>query len=625
MACDQNTMSARRPPKPPDRARALHHLARAAETGKPTQPKDTSDITVTSEPQRHPFARLWHSYLRKHLPWLMLAAVLMIIEGSTLGALSYMLEPMFDEVFVAGRSDLVFWVWLGIFGLFAARAIAGMTQRIIMASVSFRTSSALQEDLLAHTLNLDNAFYQANPPGVLIERVQGDVLAIQHTWNTLILGAGRDTIALISLMIVAILVDPMWTLVAVIGAPLLMVPSLIVQRYIRKKSFALRDIAGRRTTRLDEIFHGITPIKLNTMEAYQKSRFRSVTAEHITASVKTQAGNATIPGIVDLSVGFGFFAVMLYGGQQIISGEKTIGEFMSFFAAMALAFQPIRRLANLAGMYQIMMASLTRIYDLLDTQPTITAATKAPATPAALDVHFDDVSLSYADTPVLRGLNFTAPAGKTTALVSLSGAGKSTIFNALTRLADPQSGTVRLGGEDIRSWPLEDLRSLISVVSQETLLFDETLRENILVGRTDVSEDQIMAAIEAAHVADFIGDLTDGLDSPAGPRGSNLSGGQRQRIAIARAILRDTPILLLDEATSALDTKSEALVQAALERLSANRTTLVIAHRLSTIRAADQTLVLSEGRVAERGTHDELLSKGGLYTQLSALQFDGQD
>lgn len=184
---------------------------------------------------------------------------------------------------------------------------------------------------------------------------------------------------------------------------------------------------------------------------------------------------------------------------------------------------------------------------------------------------------------------------------------------------------MRLGGKDIRSWPLEDLRSLISVVSQETLLFDESLRENILVGRTDVSEDQIKAAIEAAHVSDFLADLPNGLDSPAGPRGSNLSGGQRQRVAIARAILRDTPILLLDEATSALDTKSEALVQAALERLSANRTTLVIAHRLSTIHAADQILVLSEGRVAECGNHNELLSKGGLYTQLSALQFDGQD
>jgi len=617
-------MNKRRRQKRPEQANIPHHLARAAETGKPTQPKDARITAVTSEPQRHPFARLWRSYLRKHLPWLILAAVLMIIEGSTLGALSYMLEPMFDEVFVAGRSDLVFWVGFGIFGLFAARAVAGVAQRIIMASVSFRTSSALQEDLLAHTLDLDNAFYQANPPGALIERVQGDVLAIQNTWNILILGAGRDTIALISLMIVAILVDPMWTLVAVIGAPLLMVPSLIVQRYIRKKSFALRDIAGRRTTRLDEIFHGITPIKLNTMEAYQKSRFHSVTAEHITASIKTQAGNATIPGIVDLSVGFGFFAVMLYGGQQIISGEKTIGEFMSFFAAMALAFQPIRRLANLAGMYQIMMASLTRIYGLFDTEPTITSAISAPQTPAELDVQFDDVHLSYADTPVLRGVNFTAFAGKTTALVGLSGAGKSTIFNALTRLADPQSGTVRLGGEDIRNWPLEDLRHLISVVSQETLLFDETLRENILVGRTDVSEAQIAAAIEAAHVSDFLDDLPDGLDSPAGPRGSNLSGGQRQRIAIARAILRDTPILLLDEATSALDTKSEALVQSALERLSANRTTLVIAHRLSTIRSADQILVLSEGRVAEQGTHTELLNRGGLYTQLNALQFDGQ-
>jgi ATP-binding cassette subfamily B protein/subfamily B ATP-binding cassette protein MsbA len=404
-----------------------------------------------------------------------------------------------------------------------------------------------------------------------------------------------------------------------------MVPSVVVQRYIRKKGIALRDIAGRRTTRLDEIFHGITPIKLNTMEAYQKSRFHAVTEEHVAASVKTQAGSATVPGLVDVTVGLGFFAVMLYGGPQIIAGEKSIGEFMSFFTALALAFQPIRRLANLAGIYQIMMASLDRIYSLLDTQPTIRAPESTPDLPADLDVQFEDVHLFYGESAVLRGLSFTAPAGKTTALVGLSGAGKSTVFNALTRLADPQKGTVRLGGEDIRSWPLEDLRGLISVVSQETLLFDETLRENILLGRTDISEAQITAAIDAAHVSDFLPDLPNGLDSPAGPRGSNLSGGQRQRVAIARAILRDTPVLLLDEATSALDTKSEALVQTALETLAASRTTLVIAHRLSTIRAADQILVLSEGRVAERGTHEDLLAQGGLYTQLNALQFDPQD
>lgn len=580
---------------------------------------------MSARTDKHLFSRLWSGYLHQHWPLVLLAALLMIIEGSTLGALSYMLEPMFDQVFVAGRADWVFWVGFGIFGLFLVRAVAGVAQRIIMASVSFRASSDIQKDLLAHTLALDNAFYQDHSPGMLIERVQGDVLAIQNSWNILIMGAGRDFVALLSLMVVAILVDPIWTLVAIIGAPLLLGPSFVVQRYIRKKGFLLRDIAGRRTTRLDEIFHGITPIKLNMMERYQKARFATVTDEHITASVKAHAGHATVPGLVDIAVGLGFFAVMLYGGQQIIDGEKTIGEFMSFFTAMALAFQPIRRLASLAGIYQQMMASLERIFGLLDTEPTILTTSQPVQIPEKMDIQFDAVSLAYGQTPVLNNLSFTAPAGKTTALVGLSGAGKSTVFNALTRLADPQTGAITLGGQDIRDWPLSDLRSVISVVSQDTLLFDETIRENILMGRDDISETALQHALEAAHVADFLPDLPNGLDSPAGPRGSNLSGGQRQRVAIARALLRDTPILLLDEATSALDTKSEALVQAALERLAATRTTLVIAHRLSTIRNADQILVLSEGRLSEQGTHDTLIAKGGLYTQLNALQFSEAD
>ena len=229
--------------------------------------------------------------------------------------------------------------------------------------------------------------------------------------------------------------------------------------------------------------------------------------------------------------------------------------------------------------------------------------------------------LAYGGQPVLRGLTLTAEAGRATALVGASGAGKSTVFNLLTRLVDPDEGEVTLGGVPVGAMDLPTLRGLISVVSQDALLFDETIRENILLGRTDVSEARLMDVVEAAHVADFLPGLARGLDSPAGPRGSALSGGQRQRVAIARALLRDTPVLLLDEATSALDTRSEAVVQQALDRLSVGRTTLVIAHRLSTVRAAHRIVVMDQGRAVDEGRHEELLARGGLYAELYALQF----
>ena len=571
---------------------------------------------------RHPFLRLWRGYLARHAGWLAAGTVLMAAEGGTVGLLAWMLEPMFDRVFVDGQASAILWVGLAILALFTVRGLAGISSSIVLARVSMHSSAALQGDLLSHVLRLDGAYFSITSPGELIERVQGDVQAIQRSWTKLVTGVVRDTVALVSLTVVAVSVDPVWTLVAVVGAPILILPSLVVQRYIRRKSFALREIAGRRTTRLDEIFHGVVPIKLNAMEAYQETRFRTATDAMVRATIRNQAGQAAVPALVDVAVGVGFFAVLLYGGPQIVAGEKSVGEFMSFFTAMSLAFQPLRRLAQLSGLWQAMNASLDRIYGLRDTVPTITdPVTPEAARPARFDIRFEDVRLSYGDNAVLRGVSFEAAPGSVTALVGLSGAGKSTVFNVLTRMVDPEAGRVSVGGTDIRDLTLAELRGLVSVVSQDTLLFDETLRENLLLGRTDVGEAALQDALDRAHVSDFLPDLAAGLDTSVGPRGSNLSGGQRQRVAIARALLRDTPLLLLDEATSALDAKSERLVQAAFAELAANRTTLVIAHRLSTIRDADLILVMERGEIVERGRHADLVARGGLYAQLAGMQF----
>lgn len=565
----------------------------------------------------------WRGYLRKRFPLLLLVFGIMVVEGSTLGALSYMLEPLFDKVFTPGGGQSVMLVGLLIFGLFALRAATSLASKSLLAMISFRVAGAMQTDLLRHLLTLDLGFFQSTSPGRLIERVQGDTQSVQGIWISIIAGVGRDVVSLIGLLAVAITIDPIWTLYAVVGTPLLIIPAAILRKYLLRKATLARKQAAERAMRLDEIFHGIQAIKLNRMETYQEGRFRGVLETIVKAETKAASARAVLPSMVDLVTGMGFVAVLVLGGREIAEGTRTTGEFMAFFSAMVLTFQPIRRLGDLAGLWQVALASLQRIAALHALQPTqdrpqISRARPGQSPPG---VTFRQVSFGYGDVRVLNGLDFTAEAGKVTALVGPSGAGKSTVFHLLTGLSDPNEGEIGIAGVATTDMTLADQRDLFATVTQDSALFDEPLRDNLTAGRSGVPEAEIWAALAAAQARDFVEALPQGLDTPVGPRGTLLSGGQRQRIAIARALLRNAPVLLLDEATSALDAASEQALGLALETVGKGRTTLVIAHRLATIRNADRIVVMDQGRVVEVGTNDELLARGGLYARLHALQF----
>ena len=582
-------------------------------------------INMNIEDDKKPlFKWFWSLYVREHFALLFTALIFMSIEGSMLGLLSYSIKFLFDNVLVSKDTSSILIVAVVIFSIFSIRAIAGFVHRLLTVNVCQKIIKVIQDRMVAHLLNMDVGFHQKNSPGILMDRVRADSKALSESVGEAFMTVGRDGFSLISLLAVVFFIDWKWSLIAFLGIPFLVLPILLLQGLVRSRAGENRDYESKANVRLDEIFHGITDIKLNRAEGRERNKFFDILQLTHKVRLRLEAGMAGIPAMIDVIAAIGFLAVMIFGAIDITSGSKTIGEFMSFFTAMALIFEPLRRLSNVSGNIQVAMASLERVFKIFEEKPSIVFPTLSSVEKKfdKIGIEFDSVHFSYKDKKVLENITFEIEEGTSNAIVGYSGSGKTTLFNLITRLIDPSSGLIKLNGINIKDFCLNDLRSLISVVRQDGMVFDETILENIRFGKPTASDGEIREAAKMAYVDEFTNELKDGLNTVVGPRGSTLSGGQRQRISIARAFLRASPLLLLDEPTSALDSKSEELIQKSLSNLAKHSTTITIAHRLSTIVDSDKVLVLDNGKIVGQGKHSKLLLENSLYSNLFKSQVE---
>ena len=582
-------------------------------------------INMNIEDDKKPlFKWFWSLYVREHFALLFTALIFMSIEGSMLGLLSYSIKFLFDNVLVSKDTSSILIVAVVIFSIFSIRAIAGFVHRLLTVNVCQKIIKVIQDRMVAHLLNMDVGFHQKNSPGILMDRVRADSKALSESVGEAFMTVGRDGFSLISLLAVVFFIDWKWSLIAFLGIPFLVLPILLLQGLVRSRAGENRDYESKANVRLDEIFHGITDIKLNRAEGRERNKFFDILQLTHKVRLRLEAGMAGIPAMIDVIAAIGFLAVMIFGAIDITSGSKTIGEFMSFFTAMALIFEPLRRLSNVSGNIQVAMASLERVFKIFEEKSSIVFPTLSSVEKKfdKIGIEFDSVHFSYEDKKVLENITFGIEEGTSNAIVGYSGSGKTTLFNLITRLIDPSSGLIKLNGVNIKDFCLNDLRSFISVVRQDGMVFDETILENIRFGKPTASDGEIREAAKMAYVDEFTNDLKDGLNTVVGPRGSTLSGGQRQRISIARAFLRASPLLLLDEPTSALDSKSEELIQKSLSNLAKHSTTITIAHRLSTIVDSDKVLVLDNGKIVGQGKHSELLLENSLYSNLFKSQVE---
>ncbi len=548
----------------------------------------------------------------------------MILVAATTAASAWIMEAVVDDVVVDNDPARVSIVAALVIVIFLIKGMATFAQRVILAKIGNSIVAGLQKRLYRHILSQDMAFHQRMPGGELVTHISTNAAAVRSVLELLITSVGRDVLTVIALVAVMFVKDPLISLMTLFIAPVAVLGIGYLVRRVRsvaKKQFI--NLAGI-VTGMQETATGIRVIKAFNLEGKMTTRMNNSIE-----SVETQANrmanlDARSSPIMETLGGFAIALVILYAGWSVREHGKTPGEVVAFLTAMLLAYDPAKRLAKVSVILRSQLVGAGLLYEVLDTEPALQE--RGDAENLVINggvIRLENISFAYAGAPALNDITLEAPPQSVTALVGPSGAGKSTIVGMIERFADPQSGRITIDGTDIRDVTLHSLREQIAFVSQDTFLFDGSVRDNIAFGREGATLEQIEQAARNANADGFIRAMRGGYDAPVGTNGENLSGGQRQRIAIARAMLRDAPVLLLDEATSALDAQSEANVQEALERLMTGRTTVVIAHRLSTIRRADIIHVMDEGRVVQSGTHNDLMERGGLYASLHALQFRG--
>ena len=501
------------------------------------------------------------------------------------------------------------------------RSLFGYLNVYLMTWTSSRTIADLRAKLFNHLQNLPLSFFSQSNTGELISRITTDTLTVQGILNNAISTTIRDPLTIVVLLAYNFASEPKLTLLSMIVLPVCIVPISIYSRKVRKSARALQTHAAELAKLMHESFTGNRVIKAYNLEATMLAQFRETTRKYVSHIMRVVRANEMPGSAMEFFGSLGIAAVIYY-----VSFDEKMkpGDLLSFVISIYVMYAPIKNVTRLYNQLHQSQAASARIFELLAIKNDIVdPPNPVPLKAAGAEVRFENVDFSYGEKAVLRGINLTVKPGQLIALVGSSGSGKTTLVNLLPRLYDPQNGAVRIGNINIKDVSVAELRRQIAIVTQETILFHDTVRSNIAAGTLGVTDADIEAAARAANAHNFIADKPEGYNTIVGEKGMMLSGGQRQRISIARAILKDAPILILDEATNALDAEAERAVQEELEKLMVGRTTICIAHRLSTIQKADVIVVLSEGRIVETGTHAELIQRGGVYQRLYEIQFQG--
>ena len=515
-------------------------------------------------------------------------------------------------------------VLLILFAAFLLKNVALYLQLYTVVVIEQRVTKDLRDQIYEHLMDMDLGFFQRTKSGQIISRVTNDVDQLRTLVTRNLAQGLSNLIQALVFLVLLVLISWQLTLVTMIAIPLMMGLWQRFRRRIWTGVLKVWDAVGEVSSQVQETIGGVRLVKATGSEGHESRRFRELTRRQYKATVRNERWRQMFPPANEIIIATALLVVLWFGSHQVlVDGTMSAGAFIGFTVVAARILSPIKWLAKLPAVVQPGLAAAERAFELLDARPEVTDRPDArPVEGFREAVRLEGVSFEYApDEPVLRDVDLEIGRGEVVALVGPSGAGKTTIANLVPRFYDPTAGRITLDGTDLRDLRIGDLRSLLGIVTQETILFHDTVRNNIGYGMGDVSQQALEAAARAAHAHEFIEQLPERYDTILGERGTRLSGGQRQRIAIARALLRDAPILILDEATSALDTQSEVLVQEAIERLMESRTVLVIAHRLSTVRKADRIVVMQAGRVVDQGRHEELLEREGLYRRLYQLQF----